>query len=98
MKRGTQEEMIERRKEMLSLYRSGMKPKEWMPIIASEYNVSVDAVKKDWSNRRSWIHFFIDVDDTKELGLGIIREYENALFDADNLYEQAEEVKIKTQL
>ena len=40
----------------------------------------------------------MNVDDTEKLAFGILEEYENILVDAVNLYEQADEIKSKTQL
>ena len=97
MKRGTQEEMVERRKEMLDLNRSGMKPSEWIPIVASNYEVSEDAVKKDWGNRRNWIQQFMKINDSQQLALDMLQDYEVSILDAYHLYEQADDVKTKIQ-
>lgn len=97
MKRGTQEEMIERRREMLSLNRSGMKPSEWIPLIASNHKISEDAVKKDWGNRSNWIQQFMKIDNSQQLALELLQDYEVAVLDAYHLYEEAEDVKTKIQ-
>ena len=76
MKRGTQEEMIERRREMLSLNRSGMKPSEWIPLVASNHRISEDAVKKDWNNRESWKRNLIDLKNCGDLIRGCIFDIE----------------------
>ena len=75
-----------------------MKSSEFIPIIANKHQVSEDAVKKDWSNRPNWIKYFMNVEDTEKLAYGILEEYETTRLDAVNLYEQADEIKIKTQL
>ena len=97
MKRGTQEEMIERRREMLSLDRSGMKPSEWIPLVASNHEISEDAVKKDWGNRRNWIRQFMNIDNSKDLAVELLQDYEVSILDAYHLYEQAKDVKTKIQ-
>ena len=97
MKRGTQEEMVERRTEMLNLNRSGMKPSEWIPLVASNYEISQDAVKKDWGNRRNWIQHFMKIDDSKQLALEMLQDYEVSILDVYHLYEGAEDVKTKIQ-
>lgn len=97
MKRGTQEEMIERRSEMLSLNRSGMKPSEWIPLVASNHEISEDAVKKDWGHRRNWIQQFMKINDSQQLALEMLQDYEVSILDAYHLYEEAEDVKTKIQ-
>ena len=76
MKRGTQEEMIERRREMLSLNRSGMKPNEWIPLVASNHGISEDAVKKDWNKRGCWKRSLIDLKNCSDLIRGCILDIE----------------------
>lgn len=97
MKRGTQEEMIERRKEMLNLSRSGAKPSEWIPLVASNHEISEDAVKKDWGNRRNWIQQFMKINDSQQLALELLQDYEVSILDAYHLYAEAEDVKTKIQ-
>ena len=60
-------DMIIRRKEMLEYHKQGMKTSEWIPLVASKHNCSEDALKKDWGRRRSWIHQFMKIDDSKQL-------------------------------
>ncbi len=97
MQRGTQEEMIERRTEMLNLNRSGMKPSEWIPLVASNHETSEDAVKKDWGNRRNWIQQFMKINDSQQLALEMLQDYEVSILDAYHLYEEAEDIKTKIQ-
>ena len=77
MKRGTQEEMVGRRTEMLNLNRSGMKPNQWIPLVASNHEVSEDAVKKDWDKRSSWMTNMIDLRNCGDLIRGCIIDIEN---------------------
>jgi hypothetical protein len=97
MKRSTQKEMIERRTEMLNHYSTSMKPSEWVPLVASKYGISEDAVKKDWGNRRKWIQNFSKINDSKQLASEMLQDYEVSILDAYHLYEEAEDVKTKIQ-
>ena len=97
MKRGSQEEMIARRTEMLNFNRSGMKPCEWIPLVASNHKISEEAVKKDWGNRRSWIRQFMKINDSQQLALEMLQDYEVSILDAYHLYAEAEDVKTKIQ-
>ena len=44
------EEVLDRRREMLSLHKQGMKICEWAPLVASKYQITEDAAKRDWSH------------------------------------------------
>ena len=97
MKRGTQKEMNARREEMLGISKSGMKPSEWIPLVAKDHEISEDAVKRDWGNRRNWIGQFMKIDDSQHLAVELLQDYEVAILDAYYLYEEAEDVKTKIQ-
>lgn len=67
MKRATQKEMIKRRDDMVSFDKKGMKPNDWIPLVASKHGVSEDAVKKDWNKRNFWKTNMIDLRNCGEL-------------------------------
>ena len=97
MTRATQEQLLNRRRDMLRYDRLGIKPKDWIPLVASKHHTTEETVKRDWSKRKTWIRLFLKVDDAEALALDILFDYEVAILDAYTLYEQAEEVKIKIQ-
>lgn len=82
---------------MIYYDRLGLEPKEWISIVASKYNVSQDAIRRDWSARKKWMQIFFKVKDAKDMALDMLLDYEIALRDAMKLYEEAKDVKIKTQ-
>jgi len=90
--------MLDRRREMLSLHKQGMKVCEWAPLVASKYNTTEDVVKRDWSRRRGWMHHFFKLDDPIAMAKKLISDNEVLLLDAHNLYEQAIEPKIQLQI
>jgi hypothetical protein len=65
--------------------------------VASNHEISEDAVKKDWGNRRNWIQQFMKINDSHQLALELLQDYEVSLLDAYHLYEEAEDVKTKIQ-
>lgn len=91
-------ELFDRRQEMLALHEQGFKASEWVPQIASKYHVTEDSVKKDWTRRRNWVHYFLKLEDATSLVKKLISDNEVLLLDATNLYEQTEEPKIKLQM
>jgi hypothetical protein len=97
MKRATQEELLKRRKDMLVQDRLGLNPVDWAPTVAEKYGCSVDAVRKDWSERKKWMQNFIKMDAVEDLAIGILLDYEIALNDACKLYEEAKDPKTKIQ-
>jgi hypothetical protein len=97
MKRATQEELLNRRKDMLYQDRLGLKPVDWVPKIAQKYGCTVEAVKKDWSERKKWMQTFLKINDVENLALDILLDYEIGLIDACKLYDEAEDPKIKIQ-
>jgi hypothetical protein len=92
------EEIYDRRSEMLSLHKQGMRVCEWAPLVASKYNTTEDVVKRDWSRRRGWMHHFFKLDDPIAMAKKLISDNEVLLLDAHNLYEQAIEPKIQLQI
>ncbi len=67
-------------------------------LVATKHEVTEDAAKKDWGKRRDWIKFFNTIDDAKTLGLQLLHDYELAILDAENLYEQTDDPKTKIQI
>ncbi len=82
---------------MLYQDRLGLKPRDWIPIIAKKYGCSEDAVKKDWSERKRWMQTFISANEVENLALDILFDYELASIDACKLYEEAKDTKTKIQ-
>ena len=92
------EEVIERRREMLAYHRQGLSVKDWAPQVASKFQVTEDAVKRDWSRRRIWIHLFLKFDNPIELAKNLLIENEDLSLDAQNLYEQIDDPGIRLQV
>ena len=84
MKRATQKEMIKRRGDMTSFHKKGMKTNDWIPIVASKYGVSEDAVKKDWNKRPFWNKNMIDLRNCGALIRGCIFDIENYSIKLEN--------------
>ena len=82
---------------MLHYDRLGLKPAEWVTKIAEEYGCSAEAVERDWSERKTWLQTFLRIDDVEEVALDILSDHEAALADATELYDEAKDVKMKTQ-
>jgi hypothetical protein len=82
---------------MLHYSRLGFKPKEWIPMVASKYDVSEEAVRRDWSERKTWMRMFLKIENTEELALDILMNYEIILGQGYRLYEMAEDPKTKLQ-
>ena len=97
LKRATQEEILNRRKAMLSYDRLGLEPVDWIPEVAEEFACSEEAVKKDWSERKRWMQTYLRIDDVENMALDILADYELALNDAMKLYNETEDVKLKIQ-
>lgn len=97
MKRATQEQVLSRRKDMLHFNRLGFKPKEWIPMVASKYDASEESVRRDWSERKTWMRMFLKIEDTEELALDILMNYEIVLGQGYRLYDMAEDAKTKLQ-
>jgi len=90
--------MMNRRGDMLAYHRQGMKTTEWIPLVAAKHNCTEEAVKRDWSRRRDWIHHFMKLDNPVAMAKKIIYDNELLLLDAYNLYEQTEDPKAKLQI
>ena len=82
MSKSTQEELLDRRIEMLDHYRSGSKPTDWIPQIAAKYDTTAGAVRRDWSNRNKWMSSLLKIENAKTLALDILYDYEKAMQDA----------------
>ena len=82
---------------MLYYSRVGLKPKDWIPIVASNHGVSEDAIRKDWTKRKNWMRMLLKIDDPEALALSILMNNEVALSQAYKLFEQAQDVKTKIQ-
>ena len=92
------DQLIDRRREMFSYHRDGLKVCEWASLVASKYNVSEEAVKRDWSRRRNWISCFFKFDDPIAMAKKLIADNEILMLDATNVYMQAEAPRIQLQL
>ena len=92
------QEVVDRRREMLSFHEQGLKVTEWVKLVASKFQMTEDAVKKDWSRRRSWIHLFVKLEDPISLVKKLISDNELLLLDAENLYDRADESREQLQL
>jgi hypothetical protein len=90
-----QEEMFERRMDMLFLDRLGIKPKDWIREIAFKYKTSTEAVKRDWSRRKTWMRQALKIEDAEALALDILYDYEKALQDSFKLFNEAEKIPDK---
>jgi hypothetical protein len=88
-------EIYDRRVEMLSCYRQGIKVVDWAPLVASKFKISEDSVKKDWSRRRNWMHFFLKLEDPILMAKKLVSDNELLMLDADNLFVEADEPKIQ---
>ena len=97
IKKATQEQIFDRRKDMLHYSMLGLKAKEWIPMVASNHKVSEDAIRKDWTKRQNWIRILLKIDDPEALALSIIMNNEVALSQAYKLFEQAQDIKTKIQ-
>jgi len=91
------EEIAERRKEIFSYYMEGTKCSEFAPIIAKKYDCTEDAIRRDWSRRREWMHLFVNIDSAKDLAYRLLMDYEVSIIDSYHLYEIAENFKDKMQ-
>lgn len=95
--RATQENLIDRRIDMLYLTRLGIKPKDWIEEIAFKYGSTPEAVKRDWGNRKKWMKQILKISDAEGLALDLLFDYEMAVIDAYKLYAKAEDVNSKIQ-
>jgi hypothetical protein len=97
VRRATQEEILNRRKDMLYYDRLGLKVADWAPQVAEKHRCSVEAVKKDWSERKKWMQSYLKLDDVENMALDILLDFEIALNDTRTLYEEAKDVKTRIQ-
>ena len=97
IKRATQEQILNRRKDMLYYDRLGFRPVDWVPKIEEKYGCSKEAIKKDWAERKKWMQTYLQIDDVENMALDILLDQEISLNDARKLYEEAKEVKTKIQ-
>ena len=91
----SQEEIFDRRMDMLFLDRLGVKPKDWVEEIAFKYKTTPEAVRRDWSRRKTWMRQILKIKDAEALALDILYDYEKALQDAYRLYHDADEIPAK---
>ena len=54
---------------MLYYSRLGLKPKDWIPMVASKHEASKEAVRRDWSERKTWIRMLLKIDDSEVAGI-----------------------------
>jgi len=87
----------ERRSEMLRCYNEGLKVVEWAPILSSQFEVSEETLRRDWSRRHNWLHFFVNFDDSFLATRKLIAENEALVQDANALFEEADDPKTKLQ-
>ncbi len=92
-----EEEMLDRRVDMLFLDRMGIKSGDWIQEIAVKYGTTPEAVRKDWSRRKAWMRQILRVGDAEELALDVLYDYESALRDACKLYHDATDVGDRVQ-
>ena len=92
------EDLADRRREMVACHMQGMKVSEWTPLVALKYKCKEEALQRDWSRRRSWIHLFLELEDPSELVQRIVSDHELLLLDTNSLFEQSEDPKMKLQL
>jgi len=97
IKRATQEQILNRRKDMLYYDRLGLRPVDWIPNVAEKYGCSLEAVKKDWAERKRWMQTYLKIDDVENMALDILLDYEISLNDTRKLYDEAKDVKTKIQ-
>ena len=90
-------ELMNRRGDCLNHHMQGMKKSEWVPLVASKHNCSEEALDRDWTRRKTWIHYFMKIDNSKQLALEILKDYELTLLDAYHIFEEAEDPKTKIQ-
>ncbi|MDQ1281633.1 MAG: hypothetical protein QG670_2898 [Thermoproteota archaeon] len=95
--KATEEEMVDRRVDMLFLDRMGIRSKDWIQEIAVKYSTSPEAVKRDWSRRKAWMRQILKVGDAEELALDVLYDYERALQDAYKLFHDAVDVPDRVQ-
>ena len=91
-------EIYERRLEMLLLHREGLTVIDLAQELAPKYNISEEAVKRDWSRRRNWMQDFVRIDEPIELVNKMIVDNEVLFQDSQNLYQQAESTSLKVQI
>lgn len=97
MNRATQEEMLDRRVDMLHYYRLGIEPKVWIPEIAKKFGISEEAIKKDWSKRKDWMTNLIKVENAEDLAKSIFIDYEISILDTYRLHRSTEDPKTRIQ-
>ena len=93
--RSTGSEILKRRRRMISCDRLGLKPAEWVPQVAEEFGASKEAVKRDWNNRKKWMNMYFQTTEIQTLGLDALFEYELAVEEAKELYQQTKNPKMK---
>lgn len=52
---------------MLFLNRLGLKPKDWIQEVAFKYKTTPEAVRRDWSRRKTWMKQILKVEDARAL-------------------------------
>jgi hypothetical protein len=92
------QEIYDRRREMLSFHQQGLKLVDWAPLVATKYKSTEDAIKRDWGRRRVWVHHFLRLDDPLDMAKKLVSDNEVLMLDADNLFEKADDPKIRLQI
>ena len=78
MQKATHSQMIERRKRMIQYNKTGMRPKEWVPRVATEFGVSEGAIRKDWKKKRSWKRDMVNLKEGEKLIRECIAEIQDS--------------------
>ena len=82
---------------MLKCHKQGLKLAKWAPILAKKFEISEEAIRRDWSRRHSWIHNFINLDDAFSGVKKLIAQNQLLVQDACILFEEADDPKNKLQ-
>ena len=59
----SQEEMLDRRVDMLFLDRLGVRPKDRIQEIAFKFKTTPEAIQRDWGRRKQWMRQILKVED-----------------------------------